>query len=608
MQDRHYEEVFALSAARRGRFVMVSTYLIAAFAICITITLHVSGMTEPRRLGGNALLLLGMLTANLLCRNGRLIAGAHVLVWTAFAAVSVVCYASGGFRSPASNVYLTIVAFAGWLLGMRYMIAATGLSMLALLGLFMLGGAGLLPVPAPTRPLVQFATTWMAMALGGMLFYFVVREMHRNWLQEMALRQDLRRANDELEAKVAERTQELSRAKDAAEQASRAKGAFLANMSHEIRTPMHAILGLTEVLLHETTDPRSRDRLTLVAQASDHLLALINNVLDISKIESGKFELAAVEMRVGDVFSRVLAMLHEESQRKGVTLAGELDVDASQAVLGDPMRLVQVLLNFAGNALKFTDAGTVTLRCRVVVGGPAGRLFRFEVQDTGIGVSSADRARIFESFEQGDGAVTRAHSGSGLGLAINRHLVRAMGGEIGLESRPGQGSLFWFSARLPPVTAAGAASPAGDADPAGIEHVLRHAHAGARVLVVDDNEVNRIVARAQLNAVGIEPDDAADGEQAVEMARRLAYDLILMDIHMPTLDGVEAARRIRRIERYRDTPIIALTADAFSADRQRFLDAGMSAHLAKPLQARQLYAALVHWLAATMPRPSSAGD
>ena len=207
-------------------------------------------------------------------------------------------------------------------------------------------------------------------------------------------------------------------------------------------------------------------------------------------------------------------------------------------------------------------------------------------------------ARIFESFEQADDALTRNHSGSGLGLAINRHLVRAMGGEVGLQSTPGRGSLFWFTAQLPPAPVLGSVEPAPALAAGEAERLLRSEHAGARLLVVDDNEVNRIVARAQLNAIGLDADDAADGEQAVEMAGLATYDLILMDVHMPALDGVEATRRIRRLERYRDTPIIALTADAFSADRQRYLDAGMSDHLAKPLQAQHLYAALAHWLAA----------
>ena len=481
---------------------------------------------------------------------------------------------------------------------MRSMVVVTLLSLLTVLGFYLLGSAGVLPPPAPTTPIVQFATTSMAIVLGGLLFYFVGGEMRRNWSEEVALRQALRQANDELEAKVAQRTLELSLAKDAAEQASRAKGAFLANMSHEIRTPMHAILGLSEVMQRETTDPRTRERLTLVTQASDHLLTLINNVLDISKIESGKFDLAAVEMRVGDVFARVLAMLQEEALRKGLKLVGELDVDASRRVLGDPTRLAQVLLNFAGNAIKFTPSGMVTLRCRVQHGAGPRQLFRFEVQDTGIGVTAADQARIFESFEQADDALTRNHSGSGLGLAINRHLVRAMGGEVGLQSTPGRGSLFWFTAQLPPAPVLGSVEPAPALAAGEAERLLRSEHAGARLLVVDDNEVNRIVARAQLNAIGLDADDAADGEQAVEMAGRATYDLILMDVHMPALDGVEATRRIRRLERYRDTPIIALTADAFSADRQRYLDAGMSDHLAKPLQAQHLYAALAHWLAA----------
>jgi CheY-like chemotaxis protein len=391
--------------------------------------------------------------------------------------------------------------------------------------------------------------------------------------KEKALREGLKRANDELEQKVAERTHELSDAKEAAERANRAKGAFLANMSHEIRTPIHAILGLTEIVQRESSDARAKARLALVSQASDHLLTLINNVLDVSKIESGKFELAEAEMRVGDVFTRVMTMLQAEALRKGLALRGELDIDASRCVLGDATRLTQVLLNFAANAVKFTPSGSVVLRCRVLEGD----LFRFEVQDSGIGVAPADQARIFESFEQVDGALTRNQPGSGRGLAISRHLVRAMGGEVGLQSAPGEGSLFWFIVRLPPAPALVAArAPAPEVDAAQAEVMLRGALAGARLLVVDDNEVNRIVARAQLDAVGIAADDASDGAQAVEMAARTAYDLILMDVHMPRLDGVEATRRIRQLDGYRDTPIIALTADAFDVDRRRFLDAGRS--------------------------------
>ena len=435
---------------------------------------------------------------------------------------------------------------------------------------------------------------------------FVVGEMHRSWLEEVALRESLKRANDELEAKVAQRTRELQGAKEAAERASRAKGAFLASMSHEIRTPLHAILGLSEVLRREVVEPVARERLALVTQASDHLLALINNVLDISKIESGKFELAAVEMRIGDVFARVLAMLHEEARRKGLALTGELDVDASRRVIGDPTRLVQVLLNFAANAIKFTRSGAVTLRCRALEGGAP--LYRFEIQDSGPGVPEPDKARIFEPFEQVASTMQRAPSGSGLGLAINRYLVRAMGGEVGLHSEPGAGSLFWFTARLPAAPAAGAQDAPEPADGAhAAEHLLRTTFAGSRVLVVDDNEVNRIVARAQLGAVGLEPDDAVDGLQALErVAHGVGYDIILMDVHMPQLDGMEATRRIRSLARYRDTPIIALTADAFSADRERFLAAGMSDHLPKPLQARQLYEMLVHWLAKTAAAPRAA--
>ena len=592
----------ARGSARRARLIEWTSVSLGVFAVAAMIWLHVAGLTEPRRLAGTLALLIGSTAAWLSCRAGRVALGGQMLVWCSLAGITVVAYATGGYRSPATNGYLTVVAVAGWLLGMRFMIATTALSLAIMVALFVLGQLGLLPLPAPSHPLVLFSTAAISLALGGLLFYYVVREMQISLAKEKALREGLKRANDELEQKVAERTHELSDAKEAAERASRAKGAFLANMSHEIRTPIHAILGLTEIVQRESSDARAKARLALVSQASDHLLTLINNVLDVSKIESGKFELAEAEMRVGEVFARVMTMLQDQALRKGLQLRGELDIDASRRVLGDATRLTQVLLNFAANAVKFTPSGSVVLRCRALEGD----LFRFEVQDSGIGVAPADQARIFESFEQADGALTRNQPGSGLGLAINRHLVRAMGGEVGLQSVPGEGSLFWFTVRLPPAPAIVAArATAPEVDAAQAEAMLRGALAGARLLVVDDNDVNRIVAHAQLDAVGIAADDATDGAQAVEMAARTAYDLILMDVHMPTLDGVEATRRIRQLDGYRDTPIIALTADAFDVDRQRFLDAGMSDHVAKPLQTGPLYRVLVQWLSVAPASPGA---
>ncbi len=595
MQPSMPDEEFAFGGARRARLIRRTSVCLGAFAAAAMVAYQLAGLTEWYRLAGDLALLLGCVLAWSLCRAGRIGRAAQVLIWATLVGISVIAYATGGYRSPAANGFLTLVAFAGWLLGMRYMVAVTLLSLAILVTFFVLGETGLLPPPAPSRPLVHFLSAAIALALGGLLFYYVVRESNLGLAQEKALRDDLKRANDELEQKVADRTRELSAAKDAAERASRAKGAFLANMSHEIRTPIHAIVGLTEIVQRESSDERAKERLALVSQASDHLLTLINNVLDISKIESGKLELAASEMRIDDVFERVLSMLHDEALRKGLQLRAELDVDASRPVLGDATRLMQVLLNFAANAVKFTPAGSVVLRGRML----EGNLFRFEVEDTGIGIAPADQARIFESYFQADGALTRTQPGSGLGLAINRYLARAMGGEVGLQSTPGVGSLFWFTARLPlaPASIAPARAPAADFGAAQAEAMLRGVLAGARLLVVDDNEVNRIVARAQLDAVGIAVDEAADGAQAVEMAGRGHYDLILMDVHMPVLDGIEAARRIRRLDACRETPIIALTADAFESERQRCLEAGMSDHLAKPLQAARLYTALAQWLA-----------
>jgi len=271
--------------------------------------------------------------------------------------------------------------------------------------------------------------------------------------------------------------------------------------------------------------------------------------------------------------------------------------------------LTQVLLNFTANALKFTQAGGVTLRCRLLQEDENGAMYRFEVQDSGIGISTDDQSRIFEAFVQVDDSIVRRRAGSGIGLTINRCLVKAMGGELGVQSTPGQGSMFWFTVRLqqPAPVAAPTASPADDVGLVEVEDRLRGILRGAKVLVVDDDEVNRIVARAQLNRVGLDAEEAPDGLQAVELARRAHYDLILMDVHMPVLNGIEATRQIRCIEGYRDTPIIALTADVFNAPRQRLLDAAMSDRLVKPVQASELYQMLARWLTPESMRKQTLG-
>ena len=391
---------------------------------------------------------------------------------------------------------------------------------------------------------------------------------------------------------------ELVVAQRRAESANVAKSAFLANMSHEIRTPINAIVGFSELLRLDCPDGVSARRLDNVLEATRQLLQLVNDILDLSKIESGKLELENIAFSLSGQLQNAVMLVAEQAKAKGLALS----VDATgvpDALRGDPQRLSQALANLLVNAVKFTERGRVDVCVSVLDRSEAGSLLRFEVRDTGIGIAASNIPKLFAPFEQADNSTTRVFGGTGLGLALTRQLAQMLGGEAGVQSCIGVGSTFWFTARLAhsqpsELLQAGPAPPAGfEAQP---EEQLRKAHGRARVLVAEDNRFNQEVALAVLQRAGLEVDIAPDGGQALDMARAAHYDLILMDLHMPVMDGFETTRALRKLPAYAKTPILALTANAFGETRAACLDAGMNDHVAKPVSPRRLYEILLRWL------------
>ena len=559
----------------------------------------------------------------------------------------------------------------------------------------------------------------------------VNRDITSRKLAEKALEEHKER----LEGTIQARTAELAAARDAAEAANRTKSAFVANMSHEIRTPMNAIIGMTHLLRRSELSPRQADQVHKIGDAAHHLLGLINDVLDISKIEAGKMSLEMADFELDRVIRQVNNLVDEKAAAKGLEVVNDIDPGIPAVLRGDALRLGQILLNFASNAVKFTEAGVVTLLARRIDPGDGGerRIWvRLEVRDTGIGIAPEHLGRLFRSFEQGDASTTRRFGGTGLGLAISSRLAQMMEGRVGVESTLGEGSLFWAEVPLeisdakprrrpalrtdvqgvrslladdlaesrevlgammrhmgldvtlvaggvealeaiqradreqrpfqlvlidwhmpgmdgvetarrlkklplnrPPahmlVTAFGHRVPVADLDELGFqaflakpvtpsslfdtlvevfdEHTLNGAASTpsphetalrhcteARLLLVEDNPVNREVALDLLEEVGLRVDVAEDGAQALQMARADRYDLVIMDVQMPMMDGLAATRALRETEEYRDTPIIAMTANAFDEDRRACEAAGMNDHVPKPVDPDQLYAALLRWL------------
>jgi two-component system, sensor histidine kinase and response regulator len=434
--------------------------------------------------------------------------------------------------------------------------------------------------------------------LDGSITHFL--SIQEDITEKKRLALELESHRHHLETLVSSRTKELEQARQAAEAANRSKSVFLANMSHEIRTPMNAIIGITHLLQRDLSDAKQIERVEKINVSANHLLGVINDILDLSKIEANHMVVEEVGFSVTTMIEHVLGIMRDKSESKGLSVSVNLDSEVSSLfLLGDPLRIGQILLNYLSNALKFTEHGYIGLSVRCTERDEQFVSLHFEVSDTGIGMSLDQQSRVFDAFEQGQTSTTRKYGGTGLGLTICRHLAHLMGGEVGVQSTLGMGSRFWFTVRLKRSRQTSVSRPTLPS---------RGFRSEATVLLVDDNEINQEVARQLLESVGLKPDIAGDGREAVRLAASGCYDMILMDMQMPVMDGLEATRLIRELPHCRELPIIAMTANVFAEDRERCLNIGMNDFLAKPFDPQALFLILTRWIPAETGLLHSAGS
>jgi len=403
---------------------------------------------------------------------------------------------------------------------------------------------------------------------------------------------------------------EVEAARDAAEAATRAKSEFLANMSHEIRTPLNGILGMAQALESRQLDEATRNMVSIISESGGTLMAILNDVLDLSKIEAGRLDVSATDTGLLQTLQQVDRLFQTAAREKGVTLTLSSDLTPSQHFHYDPVRVRQCVSNLVSNAVKFTRVGRIDVHAAVTPGRDGRSCVTITVTDTGIGMDQQALVRLFEAFAQADASTTRQFGGTGLGLTISRKLARLMGGDIVVRSTPGRGSVFTLTFL---ADAAQSAKPEPATDPEAVPRGVVRLR-GARVLLTDDNAVNRQVVRLFLQPQGALLTEAANGQEALDRLAAKPFDLVLLDVHMPVMDGVEAIRRIRAsAEPWRDIPVIALTADAMSGDRERLIGVGMSGYVSKPIDQGDLLSVIGRVLGhmpggASAPTPHAQGE
>ncbi len=465
------------------------------------------------------------------------------------------------------------------------------LVVLAALGVSL--ASSLTALPASTRSIVQLGAAIVIM-LAFIRQAVLLRERDRLIIVERMLRQ----RESELEARVAERTRDLQAsqrqaeaARAAAEAANQVKSEFLANMSHELRTPLNGVTGFAQLALMTADNPEQRRYMTNIQLASNQLLRLINDILDMSKIEAGKLDLEHIQFDLHAVIQSVATQISPRLTDKGLSLSVDAPAEASIPIWGDPLRVEQILLNYANNAVKFTEQGQIGIEVQLLNETRTHVTLRLTVSDTGIGMDNATCKRLFSPFEQADNSTTRRFGGTGLGLAICKQLATLMGGEVGVDSHPGCGSRFWFTLRAEKAPATDAPSPS--SQPTSLIDSIRATN--KRILLAEDNELNEVLACSMLEQQGYVVRVARTGQQALDLWRSEPFDCILMDMHMPIMDGLTATRHIRQDTTRHQPPILAMTASALAEDVQDCLAAGMNAFISKPFHAPELISALAHW-------------